>query len=259
MLSEGVAGGFSQVYQVFKAMEDAGRIRRGYFVAGLGAAQFAMPAGLDLLRSLREAPETPRTVVLAATDPANPYGAIVKWPEIAGFEERGPTRTVGARVMLVDGMAAAYLRRGERELLIFLPDAEPRRSQIAREVARMLLHLAGSREDGARGMLIAEINGAPATADLAARVFIEEGFAASALGLQARLPSGTSIAGMRRGGISMAEPRRNEDIETLDSQERQDESVQEGESVLGRSDEGGDIDPDSAESDVDRDDDTLSD
>ena len=194
VLSEGVAGGFSQVYQVFKAMEDAGRIRRGYFVAGLGAAQFAMPAGLDLLRSMRDVPETPRTVVLAATDPANPYGAIVKWPEIAGFEERGPTRTVGSRVILVDGLAAAYLRRGERELLLFLPDAEPRRSQIARDVARMLLHLAGSREDGLRGMLIAEINGAPATAHLAARVFIEEGFAASALGLQARRPAGTGTA-----------------------------------------------------------------
>ena len=166
---------------------------------------------------------------------------------------------VGSLVILVDGFAAAYIRRGERELLLSLPPAEPRRSHMAREVARMLLHLAAVRDEGHRGMLIAEINGAPATADLAARVFIEEGFAASALGLQARLPSGTSIAGMRRGGISMAEPRRNEDIETLDSQERQDESVQEGESVLGRSDEGGDIDPDSAESDVDRDDDTLSD
>ena len=135
VLSESVTGGFSQVYQVLEAMEDAGRIRRGYFVAGLGAAQFAMPAGLDLLRSMREIPETPRTVVLAATDPANPYGAIVKWPEITGFEERGPTRTVGSRVILVDGLAPAYLRRGERDLLLFLPESEPRRSQIAREVA----------------------------------------------------------------------------------------------------------------------------
>jgi len=252
---EAIAGGFSAVYQVLRAMEDAGRIRRGYFVAGLGAAQFALPAGLDLLRSMREIPETPRTVVLAATDPANPYGAIVKWPEIAGFEERGPTRTVGSRVVLVDGRAAAYLRRGERDLLLFLPESEPRRSQIAREVARMLLHLAGARDEGQRGMLITEINGAGATAHPASRVFIEEGFAASALGLQARLPHGTGIAGMRRGGMPMAEPRRNnEDMETLDPQERQEESEQQYESVRGRSDEGVDIDPDSADSDVDRDD-----
>ena len=201
VLSEGVTGGFSQVYQVLKAMEDAGRVRRGYFVAGLGAAQFATAAGLDLLRSLRDIPESPRTVVLAATDPANPYGAIVKWPEIAGLEERGPTRTVGARAILVDGLAAGYLRRGERDLLLFLPEAEPRRSQIAKEVARTLLHVAGSREEGQRGMLITEINGAAAAAHPASRVFIEEGFAVSALGLQARLASGTGIAGMRRGGI----------------------------------------------------------
>ena len=70
--AEAVAGGFSAVYQVLKAMEDAGRIRRGYFVAGLGAAQFAMPAALDLLRSMRDVPEEPRTVVMAATDPTFP-------------------------------------------------------------------------------------------------------------------------------------------------------------------------------------------
>ena len=255
VLSEGVTGGFSQVYQVLKAMEEAGRIRRGYFVAGLGAAQFAMPAGLDLLRSMRDVPEIPRTVVLAATDPANPYGAIVKWPEIAGFEERGPTRSVGSRVILVDGLAAAYLRRGERELLLFLPDTEPRRSQVARDVARMLLHLAGARDEGQRGMLIAEINGAAATAHPASRVFIEEGFATSALGLQARLAGGTGIAGMRRGGIHMAEPRNSEDVETLDPQERQEKSIEEeGNAVRGRGDEGVDIDPDSADADIDRDD-----
>src|SRR5947207_2125164 len=137
--AESVAGGFSAVYQVLKAMEDAGRIRRGYFVAGLGAAQFAMPAALDLLRSMRDVPEEPRTVIMAATDPANPYGAITKWPELpdAPASGRGPTRTAGALVILVDGRAAAYLRRGERELLLFLPHAEPLRSRIGRQAARM--------------------------------------------------------------------------------------------------------------------------
>jgi ATP-dependent Lhr-like helicase len=187
--AESVAGGFSAVYQVLKAMEDAGRIRRGYFVAGLGGAQFAMPAALDLLRSMRERPEEPRTVVLAATDPANPYGAIVKWPTAGGRDQeaaRGPTRTVGAVTILVDGFAAAYLRRGERELLLFGPDAEPERSRVIREAARMLMHLAAARAEGRRGMLIAEIDGEPAAAHPAARLFIEEGFAATAMGLQAR-------------------------------------------------------------------------
>jgi ATP-dependent Lhr-like helicase len=242
--AESVAGGFSAVYQVLKAMEDAGRIRRGYFVAGLGAAQFAVPAALDLLRSMRDVPEEPRTAVMAATDPANPYGAITKWPTTSSApgpapsersESRGPTRTAGALVILVDGRAAAYLRRGERELLLFLPESEPSRSRVGREVARMLLHLAATRE-GRRGMLIAEINGAAATGHPAARLFIEEGFAATAMGIQARTDrlrprgygsagpegpalhdTGIGIAAANAGGERMAQQRRNSSEETLEN------------------------------------------
>jgi ATP-dependent Lhr-like helicase len=238
--AESVAGGFSAVYTVLKAMEEAGRIRRGYFVAGLGAAQFAMPAALDLLRSMRDVPETPRTAAAAATDPANPYGAIVKWPELkdAPASGRGPTRTAGALVVLVDGQAAAYLRRGERELLLFLPESEPSRSRVGREAARMLLHLAATRE-GRRGMLIGEINGVPAATHPAARLFIEEGFAATAMGLQARTerlrprgygsdswpgaggpgPGGTGIgiAAADGGGTTMAEQRSDTSEETLEN------------------------------------------
>jgi ATP-dependent Lhr-like helicase len=284
--SEAVAGGFSAVYDVLKAMEEAGRIRRGYFVAGLGGAQFAMPPALDLLRSLRDIPEEPRTVVLAATDPANPYGAIVKWPETSGpgaskeqdpaSTGRGPTRTVGSLVILVDGFAAAYIRRGERELLLFAPDSEPQRSRVIREVARMLLQLAGSREEGRRGMLIGEINGVAASEHPAARVFIEQGFATTAMGLQARLQHGTLIAGRTRGGFPMADPTQPKGNETSDtehdrvrsSNDRDQSAEREGletehnrgydEAVRGQKspsvEEFEDIDPDSAESDVDRDD-----
>src|SRR5450432_3158027 len=79
--AESVAGGFAAVYRVLKAFEDAGRCRRGYFVEGLGAAQFALPGAVDRLRT-RAGPdaETPRAIVLAATDPANPYGAALPWP-----------------------------------------------------------------------------------------------------------------------------------------------------------------------------------
>jgi ATP-dependent Lhr-like helicase len=191
--AESVSGGFTAVYEVLKAMEDTGRVRRGYFVAGLGGAQFAMPAALDQLRALRDLPEQPHTLYLAATDPANPYGSILKWPASTPQAEdtsRGPTRSVGALVVIVDGAAAAYLRRGERELLLFLPDDEPRRSRIGHEVARALIHLASGREEGRRGMLIVEINGAPATAHPSARLFINEGFLATAMGLQARPPRG---------------------------------------------------------------------
>jgi ATP-dependent Lhr-like helicase len=181
--SDAVAGGFSAVYDVLKAMEHAGRVRRGYFVAGLGGAQFAMPPALDLLRSLRDPPEDAHTSVLAATDPANPYGSILKWPDAAC----GATRTVGSLVILVDGFAAAYLRRGERELLVFAPDTEPQRSRMVRSAARMLMHLAASKEEGRRGMLIADINGEAAPGHATAGIFVEEGFAATAMGLQARV------------------------------------------------------------------------
>ncbi len=294
--AEAVAGGFGAVYQVLKAMEDAGRIRRGYFVAGLGAAQFALPQALDLLRSMRELPETPRTVVLAATDPANPFGSIMKWPDpaagaegstgVSSSEGRGPTRTVGALVILVDGAAAGYLRRGERELLLFVPEVEPQRSRVTREVARMLLHLASRR-----GMLIGEINGELATAHSAARPFLEEGFVATAMGLQARTEKvkprgfaadGTGIAAAWPGGDAMAERRHtsgNDSTPISTSRSRRDEwSDIEPEGVRdsndrdremdredvrperGRREEAPqrprhDVDPDSPDADVDRDDD----
>jgi ATP-dependent Lhr-like helicase len=176
--SEAVAGGFSAVYQVLKAMEDAGRIRRGYFVSGLGGAQFALPAALDQLRSLREPPEDPRAVIVAATDPANPYGSTVKWPERGGG---GPTRTAGAIVILVDGFLAGYLRRGERELLLFAPDEEPMRSRLIRATARALADLFAPR-----GMFLAEIDGEPATTHRAAPLFVESNFTMTAMGLQRR-------------------------------------------------------------------------
>ena len=80
--AESIPGGFGSVYTVLKTMEETGRVRRGYFVAGLGATQFSLPGALDLLRSLRDSGgnDTPDVAVLAATDPANPYGATLKWP-----------------------------------------------------------------------------------------------------------------------------------------------------------------------------------
>jgi hypothetical protein len=178
--------------------------------------------------------------------------------------------------VLVDGQAAAYLRRGERELLLFLPEAEPRRSQVTREVARMLLHLAAAREEGRRGMLLAEINGEAATAHPAARLFIEEGFAATAMGLQARVSRPPASAGIRVAGSNPGGHRpmadttrtpgtREEEQERVRSSNDEDQALErEGiesehnrgydNAARGASDEGEDIDPDSAEADVDRDD-----
>jgi hypothetical protein len=137
--AENVPGGFSAVYDVLKALEESGRIRRGYFVAGLGATQFALPAAVDLLRQLRTAPpqEKPEFVQLAATDPANPYGSVLRWPDLPVAEEdsesapRLLTRAAYAEVILRNGQLVAWLRRGNPNLLVFLPAEEPERSQAA--------------------------------------------------------------------------------------------------------------------------------
>jgi ATP-dependent Lhr-like helicase len=121
--AEGVPGGFAGVYPVLRALEEAGRARRGWFVAGLGGAQFASPGAVDRLRALREpSPDETRALVLAATDPAQPYGAALAWPEHPGR----PARAAGAFVVLVDGAAVAYVERGGRSLLTFPtgPDAD---------------------------------------------------------------------------------------------------------------------------------------
>jgi ATP-dependent Lhr-like helicase len=124
VLAEGVPGGFAAVYPVLKALEERGQVRRGYFVAGLGAAQFALPGAVDRLRARRDpssgAPggqeDPPAPVVLAATDPAQPYGAALAWPEAVGGRA---ARTAGAHVVLVDGELCAHLERGGHRLVTF--------------------------------------------------------------------------------------------------------------------------------------------
>jgi ATP-dependent Lhr-like helicase len=130
--SERVDGGFAAVYKVLSAFEESGRCRRGYFVSGLGAAQFGTAGAIDRLRTFTEvAPGAkPDAVALAATDPANPYGAALAWPDRptaaddtdgtgkAGAGHR-PGRKAGAMVVLVDGALTLYVERGGRTLLTF--------------------------------------------------------------------------------------------------------------------------------------------
>jgi ATP-dependent Lhr-like helicase len=202
---ENLPGGFGAVYEVLKAMEDAGRVRRGYFVGGLGATQFALPAAVDLLRSVRDVPEVAQTVCLAATDPANPYGAILKWPAGPGGgatpavpaggqaaapgsrDRRGPTRSVGASVILVNGSLAAFVGKADRQFLTFLPEDEPSRSTVAREIARVLFTLATAGTDRA-GMLIGELDGVDASRHAMAPFLEEAGFVRRPTGFQAAPP-----------------------------------------------------------------------
>ncbi|SNR73120.1 Lhr family helicase [Actinomadura mexicana] len=139
--AERTPGGFSAVYRVLRAFEETGRCRRGYFVEGLGAAQFALPGAVDRLRALRpaaaapddisalwEAPRKPgvRALVLAAADPANPYGAALPWPERADEVASGhkPGRKAGALVVLVEGRLILYVERGGRTLLTWDDDPD---------------------------------------------------------------------------------------------------------------------------------------
>jgi ATP-dependent Lhr-like helicase len=114
---EGVPGGFASIYPVLKAMEESGRIRRGYFVSGRGGAQFALPGAVDRLRAFRDGMPSglPRAIVLAATDPANPFGVSLSWPA------KGPQRVPGAFVVLIDGQLGLYVEKGAKGLQAFRP------------------------------------------------------------------------------------------------------------------------------------------
>ncbi|MCW2845027.1 MAG: dependent helicase, Lhr family, partial [Nocardioides sp.] len=130
VMSERIAGGFAGVYKVLSAFEDSGRCRRGYFVDGLGAAQFGTAGAIDRLRTFSEVPTDakPVALALAATDPANPFGAALPWPERPTAEEGGsghrPGRKAGALAVLVDGALTLYVERGGRTLLTWSDDVE---------------------------------------------------------------------------------------------------------------------------------------
>jgi ATP-dependent Lhr-like helicase len=187
--AENLPGGFSAIYDVMKALEESGKIRRGYFAADLGATQFAVPAAVDLLRSLRAQtdPDKPELLQLAATDPANPYGALLRWPAPPDAGS-SLTRSVGAQVILCDGELVAYLRRGNPNLQIFLPEEEPQRSHVMKSLAEFLVKRVQQLEDasGRGGMLIATVNGVAVVEHPMSRALLDAGFAAGAMGFNVR-------------------------------------------------------------------------
>jgi len=188
-LAEGVPGGFSSLYEVYRAFEESGRVRRGFFVAGVGAMQFAMPTVTDLLRALRDEPGEPEVHLLAATDPANPYGAVLAWPAPPNGPGRSPARAVGAHVVLVNGALAAYAGKGTRQLTVWLPEDEPDRSLFGKAIAGRLVELATRADAPREGFLVEEINGELARAHPLSRDLVEAGFSPSVMGihLQRRL------------------------------------------------------------------------
>ncbi len=182
-VAEHAPGGFASVYAVLKALEESGRCRRGYFVEGLGGAQFAAPGAVDRMRRLAD-PGPPQggggTVVLAAPDPANPYGAALPWP--ARQTERPghrPGRKAGAVVVLVDGDLVVYVEKGGRSLLTYSEDLEVLRPAIDA--------LALAVRDGALGRLDVERADGEAVFDTPlATALAASGFRPSSRGLRLR-------------------------------------------------------------------------
>ena len=171
-LGEGITGGFAGVYPVLKALEERGDLRRGYFVEGLGAAQFALPGAVDRLRTSAATDfEDDSVLLLAATDTAQPFGASLPWPESAGR----PARAAGSHVVIVNGEAALYIDRGAKTIVGF-PAALQNDLWVdaVKDLARNRL---------VRSIEIAKIDGAPASESPLAETLTNNGFVKAYKGL----------------------------------------------------------------------------
>jgi ATP-dependent Lhr-like helicase len=182
VLAEGVVGGYSGVYGVLKVLEERGQARRGYFVSGLGAAQFSLPGAVDRLRSMREMPDydlhpelLPTPLVLSATDPAQPYGAAIPWPDSPGR----PARAAGALVVLSLGRPLVWFDRRSHHVVTF-PDALEHP-----EWTEALIALA--KDGRARNIEVRKVNGEPISANTdIAELLRRHGFVDSYRGLTVR-------------------------------------------------------------------------
>jgi ATP-dependent Lhr-like helicase len=182
--TERVTGGFSGVYKVLRAMEESGQIVRGYVVEGLGAAQFAARGAVDRLRALSRsdgdlAAEDTVSRVLAAADPAQPYGAALPWPDPAGDGKHRPARKAGALAVLVDGRPVLYVERGGRSLLSFTEQDAPLRA-AAEALSRAV------REGWLGQLAVQKADGEIALTSGLAEILRDVGFRATPKGLRLR-------------------------------------------------------------------------
>jgi ATP-dependent Lhr-like helicase len=168
VLAEGIPGGFSVLYDSFSALETIGAVRRGYFIEGLGGAQFALPGAVERLRSQRE-DDRERPTVLSAVDPAQPYGAALRWPAREG---RTPARHSGAYVVLAGGDPVVYVERGGKGLQILVEELDER-------IVPSLAALADAVQRGrVRKLGIERINGEPVVGSEWEAALLELGFRA---------------------------------------------------------------------------------
>jgi len=169
---EGVKGGYGAVYAELRALETLGVCRRGYFVEGLGGAQFALPGAVERLRELRTdgaRDDDHDTLVLAAADPAQPYGASVAWPRRSGARA---ARVAGAWVVLLGGEAVLFVERGGRSLV---PLREPDPEWLRPALAALVAHV---RSGGAKRLAVERFDGVPVVESEAMDLLVESGFLA---------------------------------------------------------------------------------
>jgi len=180
---EGIAGGFAAVYPVLRAMEESGRVRRGHFVDGYEGAQFAFGGVVDRLRAAREPSDETRIDVLAAADPAQPYGALLPWPAPRAEPAR-PRRAAGCRVVLADGEPVLFAERGASRVFSFATREPHRDAERLAASVRALVHAARGPRTERRGLRIERIDGDEAAASPIATVFVEAGFRRGYKGLE---------------------------------------------------------------------------
>ncbi len=193
---EETPGGFAPVYKVLREMEEQGRVRRGYFVEGLAGAQFAYPGAIDRLRAGRQdAEERDQSVtqesieVLAAMDPANPYGGLVQWPEVRNPERAKPRRVAGAWLLLARGRPVLFLGPRGRSVLTFPTVIRDEEGALGAAL-QALRHLP---KRASRGMLVIEkIDGVPASDSLLLDDFRAAGYALDYRGLIDVQPPGVA-------------------------------------------------------------------
>ena len=171
VLAEGIPGGFASLYGELANLETLGTARRGYFVEGLGGAQFALPAAVERLRGLRtDEPAGP--LVLAATDPANPYGASLPWPQAATTSRgRRPARVPGAYVVTLDAEPVLYVERGGKGLLPLREPADELAARRARGAGRRTCAAAGVQRLG-----LERFDGEPVVGSPVEPLLVELGF-----------------------------------------------------------------------------------
>jgi ATP-dependent helicase Lhr and Lhr-like helicase len=182
---EQIPGGFSALYNVYRTMEERGRLQRGYFVADIPAMQFAHGSSVELIRSMKKMPAAPEQLWLSAVDPANPYGALLPWPVKSAVIK--PSRSVGAHVALANGQLLGWLSKSGKSLFTFFPDDDAAKHRLVGCLGALLANYAIAKMASREGLLVEEIDGQLPAHHPLFRGLLSAGFELAGGGLRLRV------------------------------------------------------------------------